>query len=134
MFISSATTPSVTTAVANMTSKNARFGRAGRTGGVGGDAAGGPGGAGGVSRFSVIIVSPGSRPRSMPHVVVAVNAAHRILPARAAADDLMHEFAMTLQTALLKDRRVRRLDHDRLMKILQRKTLAVVPAIARLGQ
>jgi hypothetical protein len=46
-----------------------------------------------------------------------------------AFNDVMHQIRMTLQTVVLKNARVLRLDHDWLMKVLERESLRMVIAV-----
>ena len=69
----------------------------------------------------------------MANAGVTVHAGHRVAGRRAPADDLVNELAVTRHAIFLKDARVARLDHDRLVEILEREPLAVPEAVVGLG-
>src|SRR5687768_15677544 len=69
----------------------------------------------------------------MPDPAMTVHAAHRVGGDRAARDDLVYEIAMAFQTILLKDARVPRLDADRLLEVVERKSLRMPEAVVGFG-
>src|SRR5690349_21460169 len=82
-----------------------------------------------VFTFFIITLRAGS----VSDVVVAVHATDGVLGGGAAGNDLVDEVAVALEAGLLKDGGVGRLDHDRLVEILEGEALGVVPAVAGLG-
>jgi hypothetical protein len=69
----------------------------------------------------------------MSDVRVAMHALHRVGVGLGALHYLMNEISMTTQTVILKDFGIVRLNANRLVKILKRKTLGMVIAVRSFG-
>jgi hypothetical protein len=65
---------------------------------------------------------------------MAMDTLHGIGGSLAALDDVMHEIAVTAKTTPLKDRRVARMNHNRLMEILKGKASRMTIPIVSLGK
>src|SRR6185436_15788039 len=65
---------------------------------------------------------------------VAMDALDGVAVGARAGHELVHHRLVTAQTVVLQDGAVSRLDADRLLEVLQREALRVVPAVARLGE
>ena len=65
----------------------------------------------------------------MTHRDVAMHAANLLRWPVHADNEFVHDVFMTGETVVLENPRVRPLDHDRLVEVLQRESLGVVPAV-----
>jgi hypothetical protein len=65
---------------------------------------------------------------------MAVYATHFLCRTVDADDQLMDQVLVAGKTVFLEDPRVGPLDHDRLVKVLDRESLGVVPAVVGLGE
>jgi hypothetical protein len=69
----------------------------------------------------------------MANEAMAMNAFHGVFRRLAAGNNVVDEIAVAPETVLLKDARVPRLDHDRFVKVLQRKTSGMTIPVVGLG-
>src|SRR5262245_36186107 len=69
----------------------------------------------------------------MTDACVAMDARDGVAVGARAGHELVHHRLVAAQTVVLQDLAVARLDADRLLEVLQREALRVMPAIARLG-
>ena len=68
----------------------------------------------------------------MPNLAMTCHALDRTPVGRVARNDLVNHGFMAAQTIALQNPAVALVDHDRLMKILERERLAVIPAVGSL--
>src|SRR5215475_15513357 len=71
---------------------------------------------------------------AVPHRAMAVDAPYLAVLAAGPHHEVVHECGVAVQAALLQDAAHRRLDHDRLVEVLERERLRVVEAAHALGE
>src|SRR5262245_1494038 len=86
-----------------------------------------------ISSFPSLLPSSESRGRAVPHRAVAMHALDLAGTIDCARNLLVHEPGMAGHAVVLENPAALRLDHDRLVEVLQRERHRMVVAVLRLG-